>query len=240
MSIFGYEPEEEKRPILQKTGMLTTGIALCIASIVVYLISIGLYFTDFWSSSTYLPLSILAGTIPGILYVGILITFLRYLGNFNTQSVKTAIMVIIVLQIIYIFLIAGNTIANRIIMADESYSMYSWYTVISAIFTIFNLINWIACFIASATMLNAKSDYVGSIRMLGWVLLSVTIVDIFIYIFRTFGIPMILNNMGAISHDYIGRLYAFISVFNALFMIILTIAFLYVFVKASRYNTINN
>lgn len=239
MSIFGYEPEEEKRPSLQRTGMLTTGIALCIASIVAYLILIGLYFTDFWNYNTYLPLSVLAGAIPQILYICILVAFLRYLGNFNMQSVKTAITVVIILQIIYIFLVAGNNIANKIITADGSYSMHSWYSVIGAIFTIFNLISWAAYIVAGAVMLNTKSDFAGGIRTLGWVFIAVTIANIFVYIFRTFGASMIINSTGDMSSDSIGLLYAFLAVLSTLFDIITTISILYVFAKARQYNAIN-
>lgn len=235
MNIYGYEHEEDLKPQLKKTGTLTLGMVLSIATLVLYMLYIAFYSTQSPFNINY-GLSTGITAVIGISYIGVIISFIPYLSNFNMQSIKTIAYVIVILHIISVLMKIGFFALHKA-MEDSMMSVSTWAQMTNAIYMIINLIFSVVSILFGGMMIANKSDFVGGIRFLGGVIIATTLSKMFIYIFQTFALPYII--MGMENNEGVASYYSILSSVSMVMNMCVIATYLYVFVKAWQYSSAN-
>lgn len=234
MNIYGYEHEEDLKPQLKKTGMLTAGIVFGLATLLLYIVLISyniLVDNGYRNPGTSTIISI----ILTICYIGTIVSFIGYLGNFKMSSTRSLAYAVLVLNVISLFMTIGNHFFIEVINNNPEMSFNTYAALMNIVYLIWGIMAWGIQFGFGGTMVATKADFVGGIRTLGGIYLGITVAQIFFYIFHIYILPSMIN-AGAFDSLWI---YSIIPVISLMVNAVIIIAYLYVFFKARQYSSAN-
>jgi len=237
-NIYGFE-EPVQKPQLHNTRYLKAGIVLSSVAVAFSLFLIAYYILDSFSEDggSHIGYNIIS-VISTFLFVSILLTLLSYVGNFNMQSLKMLGILVIILFFISMMMDIGYSVWQRHMLESGTMSFSQWGAITGVLYMVFNLIFWAVGIAFSAVMISNKTDFVGGIRSLGTVYLTMILVNIAIYIIRLFALPY-LSFLYDSAIDNMRLANALLSSVTLAFRVILFCTFIYVFSKARQYKAIN-
>lgn len=230
--IYGYN---EPKPQLHNAKYLSAGIILSVVAAVFNIFFAVLYIVESFAeyndnSLMYTVTSIL----PTLLFIGILLLFMSYIGNFGMQTLKTLIIVIIVLHVVAMLLNISYMVFNKLMFQSGTMSISQWAAITGIVYMVFNFIFWAGGIAFAALMIGNKTDFVGGIRYIGIAYLIMVLANIAIYFIRMLAIPYL--SMGFDSTiDNMRMTNALLSAVSMGFRFITLLTFAHVFIKARRY-----